>query len=50
MGRDSELLAEVTKINLDWDPMPGDELQRYVEQISNVAPELIARAKAIHEK
>lgn len=49
MLRDPELLAEVAKLNLDWDPMAGDELQRYVEQISNVSPGLIARAKAIHE-
>jgi tripartite-type tricarboxylate transporter receptor subunit TctC len=49
MLRDPELLAEVAKLNLDWDPMSGEDLQRYVEQISNVSPELIARAKAIHE-
>jgi len=49
MLRDAEVVAEVKKLNLDWDPMPGDELQRYVEQISNVPPALIARAKAIHE-
>jgi hypothetical protein len=49
MLRDPELLAEVRKLNLDWDPMSGEDLQRYVEQISNVSPDLIRRAKAIHE-
>jgi tripartite-type tricarboxylate transporter receptor subunit TctC len=49
MLRDTELLAEVNKLNLDWDPMSGEDLQRYVEQISNVSPDLIKRAKAIHE-
>ena len=49
MLRDAEVVAEVKKLNLDWDPMPGEELQRYIEQVSNVPPALIARAKAIHE-
>jgi tripartite-type tricarboxylate transporter receptor subunit TctC len=49
MLRDPELLAEVKKVNLDWDPLPGEDLQRYVEQVSNVSPDLIKRAKAIHE-
>jgi tripartite-type tricarboxylate transporter receptor subunit TctC len=49
MLRDPELLAEVSKLNLDWDPMSGEDLQRYVGQISNVSPDLIKRAKAIHE-
>jgi tripartite-type tricarboxylate transporter receptor subunit TctC len=49
MLRDAELLAEVAKFNLDWDPLTGEELQGYIEQISTVSPDLIARAKAIHE-
>jgi tripartite-type tricarboxylate transporter receptor subunit TctC len=49
MLKDPELLAEVKKLNLDWDPTPGDELQHYIEQISTLPPDLIARAKAVHE-
>jgi tripartite-type tricarboxylate transporter receptor subunit TctC len=49
MLRDPEVLAEVQKLNLDWDPMVGEELQGYIERVSNVPTELIARAKAIQE-
>jgi tripartite-type tricarboxylate transporter receptor subunit TctC len=43
---DPQYLAEASKIKLDVDPMPGDELERFIVKImQDVSPELVAKLK-----
>lgn len=44
--QDPEFLAEVKKLNLDFQPMPGAELQKLVEQSTKVSDAVLARARA----
>jgi len=38
--RDPELLAEAKKIKLDVDPVPGEQIDQYVEQIYSMKPKV----------
>jgi tripartite-type tricarboxylate transporter receptor subunit TctC len=44
--QDPEFLAEVKKLNLDFQPMPGVELQKLIEQSTKVSDAVLARARA----
>jgi tripartite-type tricarboxylate transporter receptor subunit TctC len=44
--QDPQYLAEASKIKLDVDPVPGDELERFIAKImQDVSPDLIAKLK-----
>jgi tripartite-type tricarboxylate transporter receptor subunit TctC len=43
---DKEAAAEAQRLNIDWAPLSGEEVQRRVEAIYAAAPQAIARVKA----
>ncbi len=43
---DKEAAAEAQRLNIDWAPLPGEEVQRRVEAIYAASPQVIARVKA----
>lgn len=45
--KDPAFLKDVQRLNLDLDPLPGEELQRIVIQGSQLAPTLVNRARAL---
>jgi tripartite-type tricarboxylate transporter receptor subunit TctC len=45
MVKDPEFVADIQKLNVELDPMPGDKLQQYVERVLNVPPAVRERAK-----
>ncbi|MDB5650919.1 MAG: tripartite tricarboxylate transporter family receptor, partial [Hyphomicrobiales bacterium] len=49
MLKDPEFLEEVKRLSLDFDPMTGEQLQKYVEDLSKTPPDVIARAKEVRE-
>jgi tripartite-type tricarboxylate transporter receptor subunit TctC len=49
MLKDPEYLEEVKRFSLDFDPMTGEKLQKYVEDLSKTPPDVIARAKEVRE-
>ncbi|MDO9442734.1 MAG: tripartite tricarboxylate transporter substrate-binding protein [Beijerinckiaceae bacterium] len=49
MLKDPDYLEEVRKLSLDFDPMSGERLQQYVEDLSKTPADIIARAKAVRE-
>jgi len=42
---DPELIAEVQKANLDYDPMKGEDLQSFIKDVANLSPAVVARAR-----
>lgn len=49
MVRDPGFLAEIKKANLEFDPLPGEKLQKIVEDARNIPGELVERAKAVRD-
>ena len=47
--RDTALLQEIQKTNMDTDPMPGQELQALVAHAVDVSPQIIAHAQRLAE-
>jgi tripartite-type tricarboxylate transporter receptor subunit TctC len=43
---DKEAAAEAQRLNIDWAPLSGEEVQKRVETIYAAAPQVIARVKA----
>jgi len=43
---DPEAAAEAQRLNIDWAPLPGEEVQKRVEKIYEASPQVIARVKA----
>jgi tripartite-type tricarboxylate transporter receptor subunit TctC len=46
--RDPAFLAELKASRVDVGPMPGEELQRLVAEVTNVSPAIIDKVKAIY--
>ncbi len=44
---DPEFRAEVTRVKVEFHPMPGAELQKLIEATANTPPEIIARMKGL---
>jgi hypothetical protein len=42
---DEAFVAEMKKFGLELDPLPGEELQKIIEEIAMLPPELVARAR-----
>lgn len=49
MVKDPQLLADIKRGNIEFDPMSGAELQKLADESVNVPASLIARAKAVRE-
>jgi tripartite-type tricarboxylate transporter receptor subunit TctC len=47
--KDPELLAEVKKNNLDYDPLSGEDLQKLVVEVTDVSPDVVQRARQAHD-
>jgi tripartite-type tricarboxylate transporter receptor subunit TctC len=43
---DKEAAAEAQRLNIDWAPLPGEEVQKRVQTIYAASPQVIARVKA----
>lgn len=48
MVKDPEFAAEFTKQGLDLEPLPGEALQKLVEDVANIPPALAEKVKAIY--
>lgn len=44
--KDPEFVAEFERQNVELDPMPGEQLQRFVEGFASLPPDLVAKVKA----
>lgn len=49
MLKDPEYLEEVKRLSLDFDPLPGEQLQQYVDNLSKTPADVIARAKDVRD-
>jgi tripartite-type tricarboxylate transporter receptor subunit TctC len=47
--RDPEFLAEADRTKLTVGPLPGEELQKLVAEVSSLTPELVEQVKAAYE-
>ncbi len=47
MVKDPDFLAEIKKMNIDLEPLPGDGVQALVEKTLSVSPEVRQRAKTL---
>jgi tripartite-type tricarboxylate transporter receptor subunit TctC len=48
MVKDNDFGAELKAAQVELDPIPGEQLQSLVDEISNVSPEILARVKSIY--
>jgi len=46
--KDPDFLAEAERLRLGVSPLPGEELQKLVAQVSNLSPELLERVRAVY--
>jgi tripartite-type tricarboxylate transporter receptor subunit TctC len=48
MVKDSDFLAEATKLRVEIDPLPGIELQKIVEEVQNMPPDIVEKVRPIY--
>ena len=48
MVKDPEFVAEFTRQGLDLEPLDGETLQKLVEEVANITPDLLAKVKAMY--
>jgi len=46
--KDPDFLAEAERLRLGVSPLPGEELQKLVAQVSNLSPALLERVRAVY--
>lgn len=46
--KDSEFIADLKAARIELNPMPGEELQKFVEHVGKVPPAILDRVKAIY--
>jgi tripartite-type tricarboxylate transporter receptor subunit TctC len=46
--KDSDLLSEAEKMRVGVSPLPGEELQKLVAEVSNLSPELLEKVRAAY--
>jgi len=46
--KDPDFLAEAQRLRLGVSPLPGEELQKLVAQVSNLSPALLERVRAVY--
>ena len=46
--KDRELLAETEKLRIELDPLSGVELQKIVEEVHSIPPDIVEKVKAIY--
>ena len=50
MLKDPEFLAEVDKLQVEFDPASGEEMQKLISDVANVSPDTIKRMQDILAK
>ena len=48
MVKDPEFIADAQKLRVELGPLPGAELQQIVAEVAGMAPDIIAKVKAIY--
>ncbi|MEA2902797.1 MAG: hypothetical protein QOI12_184 [Alphaproteobacteria bacterium] len=48
MVKDPEYLAEAQRLRIELDPLPGVELQKIIEEVQSMPPEVVEKVKAIY--
>jgi tripartite-type tricarboxylate transporter receptor subunit TctC len=48
MVRDPEFLAEAEKLRIELLPLPGEDLQRIVQSVQDLSPDLVQKIKAMY--
>jgi tripartite-type tricarboxylate transporter receptor subunit TctC len=48
MSRDHELRADADKAHVEIGPLPGEDLQKIVEQVVSLPPDIVAKVRAIY--
>jgi tripartite-type tricarboxylate transporter receptor subunit TctC len=46
--KNPEFIADLKAARIELNPMPGEELQKLVEEVGNVAPDILDKVKAIY--
>jgi len=46
--KDPDFLAEAQRLRLGVSPLPGEELQKLVAQVSNLPPALLERVREVY--
>jgi tripartite-type tricarboxylate transporter receptor subunit TctC len=49
MLKDPDYLEEVKKLSLDFEPLSGEKLQAYVEELSKTPASVLAKAKQVRD-
>ena len=49
MLKDPDYLEEVKRLSLDFEPLSGEKLQAYVEELSKTPAAVLARAKQVRD-
>jgi tripartite-type tricarboxylate transporter receptor subunit TctC len=50
MVKDPEFKAELEKVNLELVPLSGDEIQKLVQEVGNVSPDVLTKVRAAYPK
>jgi tripartite-type tricarboxylate transporter receptor subunit TctC len=50
MLKDPEYLDEVKKFGLDFEPLSGEDMQKYVEELAKTPPAVLAKARQVREQ
>ena len=48
MVKDPDFIDEAQKVRVELLPLPGEDLQRIVESVQNLTPELTQKIKAMY--
>ena len=48
MVKDAAFVAEARQLRVELDPLPGEQLQRIIEQVEGLSPEITDKVKAIY--
>ncbi|MEY3553454.1 MAG: hypothetical protein RL735_1802, partial [Pseudomonadota bacterium] len=49
MLKDPEYLEEIRRLSLDFDPLSGEKMQQYVENLSKTPAAVLTKAKDVRE-
>ena len=47
MLKDPEFLAEIDKLEVEFDPASGEEMQKLISDVANVSPDTVKRMQEI---
>jgi hypothetical protein len=46
--KDPDFIAELKALRIELGPMPGEELQKLVEDLGRVPPDILEKVKAVY--